>query len=48
MVLLFLFLVVPFALFVGGAYVFDYPVTLGVLYGFNLALMYQVLWARQF
>lgn len=38
-------LLVPFVLFVGGSYVLNYPVTLGVLYAFNVTLIYLVLWA---
>ena len=42
--LLFVVLLTPFILFLGGAYVLHYPVTLGLLYAFNLVLMYIVLW----
>jgi|GEM_PF-3596045 len=45
MLLLFSIVVLPFVIFVGGAYAFNYPVTLGVLYGFNVAVMCLVLWA---
>lgn len=41
---LFLTLFIPFTLFLGGAYVFHYPPALGLLYGFNMVLMYLVLW----
>lgn len=41
---LFLTLFIPFTLFLGGAYVLDYPLALGLLYGFNMILMYLVLW----
>ncbi len=37
-------LAVPFLLLIGGAYILDYPVGLGILYGLNLALIYLVLW----
>lgn len=36
---------VPFILFVGGSFLFNYPATLAVLYSFNLTLIYVVLWA---
>ncbi len=45
MPLLLVILVVPFILFLGGAYILHYPVTLAVLYGLNFGLMYLVLWA---
>lgn len=34
----------PFALFITGAYLFEYPVTLGILYATNIVLIYVVLW----
>lgn len=36
---------VPFILFIGGSFLLNYPATLGVLYSFNLTLIYLVLWA---
>jgi len=42
--LLVIALVSPFFLFISGAYIFDYPAPLGVLYGLNVALIYVVLW----
>lgn len=36
---------IPFILFVGGSFLLNYPATLGVLYSFNLTLIYLVLWA---
>jgi hypothetical protein len=44
MLFLVLTLLVPFAMFVGGSFYLNYPVTLGLLYGFNFILMYIVLW----
>ncbi len=44
MLFVFLTVVVPFLLFVGGAYLLHYPVSLGFFYGLNMALMYLVLW----
>lgn len=38
-------LLVPFILFIGGSYLLHYPLTLGVLYAFNVTLIYFVLWA---
>lgn len=36
---------IPFILLVGGSFLLNYPATLGVLYSFNLTLIYLVLWA---
>lgn len=44
MVLL-LAIITPFILFVGGAYVFGFPVTLGFLFAFNFAVMYLIIWS---
>lgn len=38
-------LLTPFVIFLAGAYVLNYPLTVGILYAFNLALIYVVLWA---
>lgn len=43
--LIILTVVIPFAMFLGGAYLLHYPVTLGLLYAFNMVLVYLVLWA---
>lgn len=45
MPIFFLLLIIPPVLFVGGAYLLDYPLSLAALYGINVALMYVVLWA---
>lgn len=42
MALLLLTIAFPFILFIGGSYILHYPVTLGALYGFNMAMIYLV------
>lgn len=37
-------LVFPFILFLGGAYVLNYPLSVGMLYALNMSLIYIVLW----
>jgi len=44
-VLLVILIVFPFVLFLGGAYLLDYAMPLGVLYSLNFALMSVVLWS---
>jgi hypothetical protein len=44
-VLLVILIAFPFVLFLGGAYVMDYAMPLGVLYALNFALISVVLWS---
>lgn len=41
----FVALIAPFILFLGGAYLLHFPWTLGLFYALNLAIMYVIIWA---
>ena len=43
--LLLIMILVPFVLFLGGVYVLEYPLPLGIMYSFNFALVSVVMWA---